>query len=120
MIYDYCDIILSMIISNDLSDAQILSGIANRLKNARIQKEYTQAELAEISGVSKGTVENLEKGESVQLSNLIKILRSLGLIDLLNDFITDEQDNDVLCEGQPKKRQRIRKPKKSEVDYRWH
>ena len=109
-----------MIISNDLNDFQVLSEIAEWLRNARLQKEYTQAELAELSGVSKGTVENLEKGESIQLSNLIKILRALGYMDLLNNLITSEQDYDVLCEKHPKKRQRIRKTKKSEADYRWH
>ena len=106
-----------MLISNDLNDAQILSEIAERLKDARLQKEYTQAELAELSGVSKGTIENLEKGESIQLSNFIKILRALGYMDLLNNLISDDRDYDVVCEKTAKKRQRIKKSRKCVIKY---
>jgi len=65
----------------------ILSELGTRLAQARLDLNMTQEELAEQAAVSKRTVERLETGQSVQLSNLIRIFDVLGLVGHLNRII---------------------------------
>lgn len=61
------------------TDQAILKEIGERVAMVRLNQNLTQANLAEKSGVSKRTVERLEAGESVQITSIIRLLRSLGL-----------------------------------------
>ena len=61
------------------TDQAILKEIGERVAMIRLNQNFTQANLAEQAGVSKRTVERLEAGESVQVTSLIRLLRSLGL-----------------------------------------
>jgi len=63
------------------TDKAILSVLGARLTSARLALNLTQAELAHRAGVSKRTVERLESGQSTQLTNFIRILRTLDLIE---------------------------------------
>lgn len=66
------------------SDNAVLTEFGKRIAGARLNNNWTQAELANKAGVSKSTVEHIEKGQSTQLLNMVKILRALGF---LNQFI---------------------------------
>lgn len=68
-----------MRIDTTTTDQAILKEIGERVAMVRLNQNLTQANLAEQSGVSKRTVERLEAGESVQVTSLIRLLRSLGL-----------------------------------------
>jgi len=57
----------------------VLVEVGLRLTQARLDRNLTQEELATAAGVSKRTVERLETGKSVQLSNLVKVLSALNL-----------------------------------------
>jgi transcriptional regulator with XRE-family HTH domain len=70
-----------------ISETSILSELSARLAQARLDLDMTQEGLAEEAGVSKRTVERLESGQSVQLSNLIRIFDALGLVSHLNQII---------------------------------
>lgn len=59
------------------TDEQILQELGTRLKIERIRQKMTQETFAKNCGVAKSTVERFEKGESVQLVNLLKMLRTL-------------------------------------------
>ena len=61
------------------SDQAFLADFGQRLLRRRLTENLTQAELAAKAGVSKRTVERLESGVSTQFTNLIRILRALGL-----------------------------------------
>ena len=69
------------------SDEQILRELGLRLRMARVRSGLTQAQLAENSGVAKTTVERAEKGESIQLLNVVKIFRSLNLLGSLEALL---------------------------------
>ncbi len=64
------------------SDQSALAEVGRRLGKRRLELGMTQAELAEHAGVSKRTVERLEHGDSTQLTNYVRILRSLELLDV--------------------------------------
>jgi transcriptional regulator with XRE-family HTH domain len=74
-------------ISKQYTDLAILSEIGERVNRYRLERNLTQAKLADVAGVSKRTVERMEKGESVQLANFIQILRALDLVDHLDALV---------------------------------
>ncbi|MCB1931209.1 MAG: helix-turn-helix transcriptional regulator [Candidatus Accumulibacter sp.] len=74
-----------MKIVNALSDEAILHELGERLAAARLERNLTQAALAEEAGVAKRTVERLESGASAtQLSGFVRICRVLGLLERLD------------------------------------
>ena len=71
-----------------LSDETVLKEIGNRLAQTRLERNLTQAQLAEMAGISKRTLERLESGAAAsQLTSFIRACRSLGLLDQLDLFL---------------------------------
>lgn len=71
-----------------LSNKQILTLIGSRFEAARLNEGLDQKKLAELSGVSVGTIQNIESGKaSVGLAKVIAILRALNMVDLMEVFI---------------------------------
>lgn len=94
----------------ELSDKQILSKLAERLKEYRIRKQYTQKELAKKSGVSLNSVQNIEQGEMVSLRVLIPVLRTLKLAGNIELLVPDVGLSPLqLLKNQGKKQQRVKK-----------
>jgi DNA-binding XRE family transcriptional regulator len=72
------------------TDELILEELGKRLSHVRLQRNLTQAALAEQAGISKRTVERLESGEvSARLSAFLRVCRVLGLIDQVNSMIPE-------------------------------
>ena len=70
-----------MKISAQLTDEAVLKELGGRLAGVRIEKNLTQAALAEQAGVSKRTVERLESGAvATQLSGFLRVCRALGVL----------------------------------------
>ena len=69
-----------------LSDGAIVGHIGSFIKHTRVQQNKTQAQLAEISGLNRWTVSQIENGESITLSSLIQILRALDCLHILDAF----------------------------------
>jgi transcriptional regulator with XRE-family HTH domain len=69
-----------MTILNQLSDRRILAELGQRLARQRLNRNMTQDLLAHEAGVSKRTIIRLEKGQSSQLTSLVRVLRALGLL----------------------------------------
>ena len=69
------------------TDFAILAELGMRLTQARLGRNFTQEELATAAGVSKRTVERLESGHSVQLSNLVRVFRALNFAQNLDQLI---------------------------------
>jgi len=74
-------------ISKQYTDLAILSEIGERVSRCRLDRNLTQAKLAEAADVSKRTIERMEKGESVQLTSFVQILRALDLVDRLDALV---------------------------------
>jgi putative transcriptional regulator len=73
--------------SEHMSDSAALAELGERLARHRLQRNLTQDELAAEAGISKRTLVRLEGGESTQLTNLIRVLRALGLLANLDAFV---------------------------------
>ena len=74
-----------------LSDEAIMGQIGNKVKSTRLKQNITQQSLAEASGVSLSSVKKLEKAEIGSFDTLLRILRTLGLLDILLPLIEEEQ-----------------------------
>ena len=72
-----------------MSDAAYLAEVGRRIARYRLNLNLTQAALAIEAGVSAPTVQRLESGRSTQTSNLIRILRALGLLDNLDALVPE-------------------------------
>jgi putative transcriptional regulator len=73
--------------TREMTDAAVLAELGDRLSRLRLQRNLTQAQLAREAGVSKRTLIRLESGESSQVTNLIRVVRSLGLLGNLDAFV---------------------------------
>jgi transcriptional regulator with XRE-family HTH domain len=62
------------------TDAAVLSELGRRLERHRLERNLTQVELAATAGLGQATVQRAERGESVQMTSMIKLLRTLGLL----------------------------------------
>ena len=60
---------------NSMSNDNVAQEIGKRLKTHRINKRFTQKQLAEKAGVSLFTIVQIEKGKPVSISMLIPVLR---------------------------------------------
>ena len=69
------------------TDERILSELGNRLARYRLNRDLTQAALAERAGVSLPTITRLEAGHSVQLTTWVRILRALDLLERLDAML---------------------------------
>jgi len=77
-----------------------------RLKQARLNADLSQLELADIIGMSRTAVEGAERGKCT-LNTLIKILDALRLTDQLDAFLPEQQPSPVLmakAKGKVRKR----------------
>jgi transcriptional regulator with XRE-family HTH domain len=77
-----------MRITEELTDETIANEIGERLARTRLERNLTQAALADQAGISKRTLERLESGAaSTQLSALVRVCRALGLMERFDSLI---------------------------------
>jgi putative transcriptional regulator len=97
------------------TDHGVLVMLGSRIAEHRLQKNLTQSELAKEAGVSKPTLERLERGNSVQMTNLIRVLRALGMIEHL-DLLVPELPPSPLQQLKSQRGKRQRASSKSKTD----
>lgn len=111
-----------MKISQGHSDAFILKELGSRLASKRLNLNLTQTELAERSGVSRPTIQRMEEGSSTQLSNLLKVLRALGLTTNLEVLLPEQTISPLLlAKSRTNKRERAssKSSRKERPDPNW-
>lgn len=94
------------------SDAVILQKIGERIRDMRLEQNMSQAQLAAKSGVSRGTLVNVERGELGSVLSLVQLLRGLNAFHLLDGFTKPALVSPIqLIEKQGKIRQRASRSK---------
>ena len=79
-----------MKIESQQTDESILLELGDRLANARLERNLTQAALAEQAGVAKRTIERLESGEvATHLSGFLRVCRALGLLERFDALLPE-------------------------------
>ncbi len=74
-----------------LADMAILAKIGEKLRGVRLKQNITQQSLSEASNVSLSTIKKMEKGEIRSFDALLRLLRTLGLLDVLQQLVEEEQ-----------------------------
>lgn len=91
---------------SEMSASAIAEELGERLKQARLNQNLTQAEVAEFVGVSRKLVMNAEKGKA-QLEVFVAILAALNLTSHLELFLPKQQISPIqLAQLQGRQRQR--------------
>lgn len=88
-------------------DKNIAKDIATRITQLRQQKNYTMAKLADITGITRSMISQVEKGEALpSLQTLSRIAEALG-ITLSSFFDMDSsvnRENDIIVRAGTNKR----------------
>jgi putative transcriptional regulator len=72
-----------------MSDKAILKEVGRRLRRRRLDKNLTQQRLADLAGLSRATISDLERGAPAGVLTLIQILRALGGLEELDAFLPE-------------------------------
>ncbi|RDH89274.1 MAG: XRE family transcriptional regulator [endosymbiont of Seepiophila jonesi] len=71
-----------------LTDKAVLTELGKRFWELRLRKNLTQQQLAGRTLLSLSTIKALEAGKA-KLSTLVAVLRELGALESIGDFIPD-------------------------------
>ena len=106
-----------------MSDVAVAQELGSRMAELRRRKNLTQAALAEAAGVSKRTVERLEKGQTgTQLTAFLRICRVLDLLDRFEDLVPKPLASPIeqlKQQGKVRKRARAAKPAPPNQAWTW-
>lgn len=90
-----------------MSDKALAEQIGAFIKHHRMEQDKTQDALSADAGISRSTLSLLERGETVNLSTLIQVLRVLDQLQVMNAFIVQETISPLeLARLEKKKRKR--------------
>lgn len=79
-----------MQLDENITPDAALKELGRRLELHRLERNRTQAELAEEAGIGRATLQRLERGQSVQTVSLLKLLRALGLLSALDAALPEQ------------------------------
>lgn len=100
-----------------MSDERILKQIGAFVKYYRMEQNKTQAIFAKEAGISRSTLSLLERGETVTVATLIRVLRVLGQLRIIDGFIIPSQRSPLILAKEEKRRKiRASSPKKMDMD----
>ena len=74
-----------------LSETQVGKRIGGKLKAIRLKRNITQQSLAEASSISLSSVKKVENGEIGSFDTLLRILRTLGMLESISALFEEEQ-----------------------------
>jgi transcriptional regulator with XRE-family HTH domain len=102
----------------------VLDELGARLARTRLEQNVSQEQLASEAGVSKSTVERIETGREVKVTSLVRILRALGRLELLDQLLPEPLPSPIeRARIQGRRRQRAAESRrKDEVEQArvWH
>lgn len=104
-----------------MSDKALTEHIGKYIKHHRLDQNKTQEVVAIDAGISRSTLSLLERGESVTLPTLIRVLRVLKLLHVMDAFNIEKQISPImLAKMEEKKRKRASyKKRDSKTENTW-
>lgn len=98
-----------------MTDDMVIKAIGEYIRSVRLDKNLTQAHLAERAGVHRTTIRDLELGKRSTLITLIQVLRSLDRLETLKNFkVSKELSPLQLAKLEMSERKRASSPKETE------
>ena len=109
-----------------MSDHAILREIGRRLKRKRLDKNLSQQKLAEVAGLNRTTVGEIERGTPSGFLTFIQTLRALGALEELDSFLPDPDLETKISplqlaklKGKERRRASPRREKKGDGEPEW-
>ncbi len=95
-----------------MSDKAIIETICKSIKQLRLNKNVSQEDLSQMSGVNRVTISRLENGQAINLMTMIQLLRALEQLHLLSDLNVQPEISPILImEQQLKWRKKASSPR---------
>jgi len=95
-----------------MSDQALAAQIGAFVKHHRLEQNKTQDVLSHEAGISRSTLSLLERGETVTLATLIRVLRVLDQLQVMNAFEVEKYISPLaLAKAEQGKRKRARNTK---------
>lgn len=77
---------MSYIKWSKLNDAKIISELGKQLKQMRLNRNISQSQLAENSGIDRVTISKIENGRPASLKTWVQLTRAFGKLDIWAAF----------------------------------
>lgn len=110
-----------MKIYGDENTAFILKEMGNRIKDIRIHRCLTQKELGDNASVAHSTIIRIENGEGVNIVNLMKVMRSLNLLQNFELLIPEQElrPEEIRKNKPTRKRASKQRSTPNTTDWKW-
>ena len=69
-----------------LKDEKVLEQLGKELRRMRLERNLSQAKVAERAGLDRTTVVKLEAGRAATLLTVVQVLRAMGKLEVLDAF----------------------------------
>ena len=107
-----------MILTNkSLATPDVVRNLGMRFRDYRMRMQMTRKEISEATAIGMTTLYKFESGNMTDISfdTLLRLLRAIGLYENWNALLPELPESPYLYDDKDKKRQRVRKSKKSEL-----
>lgn len=90
---------------------EVVTLLCKRLRQERLVRQMTQAEVAARAGIGVGTLSNLEAGRSVAFESVVRVAMVLGRLEELEGLFRQQLDSldDILRYERSARRQRVKR-----------
>jgi transcriptional regulator with XRE-family HTH domain len=94
------------IISDFQTNDEVMQLLGDRIRKKRLGRNIPIDQLAERSGINRKTILELEAGRDIRLSSLIKLLRGLNMLNVLEAAFPDvlPGGEGISSRGQPRQK----------------
>jgi transcriptional regulator with XRE-family HTH domain len=76
-------------ITYGMSDMAILREMGLRLRKTRLRQNLTQEKVADLAGVTRTTISEMERGKPFEVVTLVQVLRALRSLESIDAFLPD-------------------------------
>lgn len=100
-----------------LATPDVIRNLGLRFRDYRMRMQMTRKEISEAAAIGMTTLYKFESGSMTDISfdTLLRLLRAIGLYENWNALLPELPESPYLYDDKDRKRQRVRKSKKSEL-----
>jgi len=106
-------------ITNLTSIYEVQKELGTRIHNKRVSMSLTQKDLADKSGLSLRSINNIEQGKETNFSSILRILLAFNLLNNVEYLLPDELPSPLLIKEDNKYPQRVHKKSKVNKEWKW-
>jgi transcriptional regulator with XRE-family HTH domain len=77
------------------TDQAVLEELGTRLRENRLERNMSQADLAAEAGIGRVTLQRLEEGQSGSMTSFVRVLRALDLLNGIDALIPEKTPSPI-------------------------